>query len=88
LVLTVLEQLSLTQNGISTMSPRKKGALRGVVEALLEANLLPAKSLEVLCQAIAAKIQLDLKAKLDYSAISEAYKVKARKYLKAHYSPG
>lgn len=82
--LQLLEDFGLTTNGISCMSERKKGALRGVVESCREHHILPLLSLEVLCKTIASKIQLDLSSKLNYSSISDYFKRKTDNYIKAN----
>lgn len=84
-VLLMLEELSLTKNGIAVLSQRRKGSLRGIVEALQDQNLLPALSLDMLCRIIAKRINLELNAKLDVSNTSEQYKVKAFKYIRANF---
>lgn len=85
-ILQMLEDLSITLNGKSVLSQRRKGALRGIVEAAIEKNILPQLSIEVLCKLIADKIGLELKAKLDFSDISEKQKKAALSYIKEHYS--
>ncbi len=81
-LLQMLENLCITSNGKSILSIRKKGAIRGIVEALLENNLVPHLSIELLCNFIAEKIGLDLKSKLDESHISKDFYKKATSYIK------
>jgi hypothetical protein len=81
----MMENLGLTRSGRASLSERKKGALRGVVEAMSKHGILPAKSLDELCQVIAAKIGLELKSKLDFSQTSERYKKLADTYIQQHY---
>ena len=81
-LLQLLEDLSITSNGISILSARKKGAIRGIVQALLENNIVPQLSIESLCNFIAQKIGLDLKSKLDESFISKDFLKKATSYIK------
>jgi len=73
-LLKLLEKSGITRDGRSVISERKKGALRGVVEALLEHRLLPALSLDHLCRTIAGHIGLDLRSKLDHSQVSEDFR--------------
>ena len=80
-VLQLLEDLSITVNGKYALSPKRKGAIRGVVEALREKNIVPNLSLEELNNAIASKINLELKSKLDWSKTSDDYKMKTFKYI-------
>lgn len=80
-VLQLLEDLSITVNGKYALSPKRKGAIRGVVEALREKNIVPNLSLEELNNAIASKIDLELKSKLDWSKTSDDYKMKTFKYI-------
>ena len=85
-VFQILEDLSVTKSKVSILSERKKGALRGIIEALRENNILPNISLELLCKITAAEIQMGLKSKLDYSSISDEFKKKAVKYISANYT--
>jgi hypothetical protein len=66
----------------SMLTQRKKGVLRGVIEALREENILPQMSLEKLCNIIAHQINLELKSKLDWSNTSDDYHKKAKEYIK------
>lgn len=81
-ILELLEELSLTNNGKSIISNRKKSAIRGVVEALKEKNIVPNIGIDKLCSIIGNKIGLDIKSKLDKSYISEEFKFKAFQYIK------
>lgn len=81
-VLQLLEDLSLTLNGTSILTPRKKGALRGVIEALREKMIIPNIGLSTLCNVFADKINLELKSELDASTTSEKYKKEALQYIK------
>ena len=85
-ILTMLEDLGITVNGIAKLSERRKGAIRGVVEALKENNVLPNKSLEILNNIIANAIGLELKSKLDYSNTSNDFHKKANKYILEKYN--
>jgi len=87
-LLAMLESIGITREGKSVISERRKGALRGVVEAMLEAHLLPAASLEQLCRVIAGHIGLDLRSKLDYSQVSEKFRKIAAAHIKQHHSTG
>jgi hypothetical protein len=84
-VLKLLEDLSITTNGTYNLSERKKGAIRGIVIALREENILPNQSIEILSNTIAAKIGLIINSKLDSSTISDTFEKKARVYIKEHY---
>lgn len=81
-VLQILEDLSITINGKSTLTDRKKGALRGVIEALKESKIIPNIGLATLCNIVANEIQLELKSELDASNTSESYKKNALAYIK------
>lgn len=81
-VLNLLEDLSIISNGQSILSTRKKGALRGVVEALREDNILPQLGIDKLCKIIANQIGLELKSKLDFSDISKKFQKEAKQYIK------
>lgn len=81
-ILQLLENLSITNNGKSVLTPRKKGALRGVVEALKHKCIIPNKGIHTLCKIIAEEIQLELKSELDASTTSEKYKKVALDYIK------
>lgn len=80
--LKILEDLSITSNGKFNLSTKRKGALRGVVEALRNHNIIPNLSLEKLNYAIASEIQMPLKSKLDWSKTSDDYYCKADIYIK------
>lgn len=80
-VLTLLEDLSITVNGKSILTPRKKGALRGVIEALKDKCIIPNKGIHTLCKIVAEEIQLELKSELDASTTSEKYKKEALNYI-------
>ena len=84
-ILQMLEDMSITIDGKSNLSSRRKGALRGVVEASIEKNILPQMNMDILCKLIAEKIGLELKAKLDYSTISESKRKDAIRYITEHY---
>ncbi len=81
-ILKLLEDLSITVGGKSTLTERKKGAIRGVVEALREENILPQKGIDKLCKIIAKEIDLELKSKLDFSDISQKFQKDAKQYIK------
>lgn len=84
-ILQMLEDLSITQNNESLLSERKKGSIRGIVEALRNENILPQLSIEKLCLIIAEKIGLQLKSKLDFSETSENYRKKTENYIRNNY---
>jgi len=79
-ILKMLEDLSLTNNGKSIISERKKSALRGIAEALIESNIL-SLSLEKSYRIIAEKINVEVRSKIDISYTSDIYKKKALKYI-------
>ena len=81
-VLQLLEDLGITANGTATVSDRKKSSLRGVAEALLDTGIFPVIGLEKSYRLIAAKINVELKSKIDFSGTSKSYKAKALKYIK------
>jgi hypothetical protein len=82
--LELLEELSITKDGQSILSDRKKSALRGVNEALRESNFLPELSLKHLNNITAKKIDLDLQSKLDVSNTSNSFKKSTEIYIKNH----
>lgn len=84
-ILQMLEDMSITTNGKSNLSERRKGALRGVVEASIDKSILPQLSIDSLCKLIADKIGLELNAKLDFSTTSEKNRKKAVQYITDHY---
>ncbi len=81
-VLKLLEDMSLTLNGKYNLTERKKGAIRGVVEALKENHILPDAGLDILCKSIGSKIGLEIKSKLDVSNTSNDFKKGALQYIK------
>jgi len=81
-VLGLLEDLCITVDGKSVLSSRKKGALRGVVEALREVNILPQIGIDKLCKILAKEIDLELKSKLDFSDVSQKFQKDAKQYIK------
>lgn len=85
-ILRLLEDLGITTDNTSTLSQRRKGAIRGIVIALRDANILPNQSIEILVNLLAAKIGLEINSKLDSSTISDTFEKKAKQYIKQHYS--
>jgi hypothetical protein len=83
-VLQMLEDLSITVDGISVLTPRKKGAIRGVVEALREKMIVPNIGISKLCNLMALEINLELNSVLDASTTSEKYKKEALNYISNH----
>lgn len=81
-ILEMLDDLGVTKNGVSILAARKKGAVRGIAEGLLEKNLFPAVSLEKTYTIIADKIGLLLNSKLDYTNTSQDFKKKTEQYIK------
>ncbi len=82
----LLEDLSITINGKYALSEKRKGAIRGVSEALKEKHILPERSLEFLNNFIAKEIGLTINSKLDYSDVSRKYKQLALKYILDNYN--
>lgn len=82
----LLEDLSITINGKYALSEKRKGAIRGVSEALKEKHILPERSLEFLNNFIAKEIGLTINSKLDYSDVSKKYKKLALKYILDNYN--
>lgn len=80
-ILKLLEDLSIIHDGKYNLTERKKSALRGVVEALRDCNVLPDIGLDKLCTIIAVQINLELKSKLNYSTTSEKFKKDAMQYI-------
>jgi hypothetical protein len=85
-ILKMMEDLCITLNGKSIISERKKGAIRGIVEALKQNNILPNRSIDILSKIIGKKIDLVINSKLDFSDTSENYKKEANKYITNNYS--
>lgn len=81
-ILQLLENLSVTTNGKSILSERKKSAIRGVIEALIEKGIVPNLSYESLYKILGNKIGLKIKTKLDASSTSEDMKTKTLQYIK------
>lgn len=81
-ILQLLEDLSITKDGKSIISERKKSSLRGIAEALIESSIFPALSLEKSYRLIAEKINVEIKSKIDSSYTSENFKLKTLKYIK------
>jgi len=84
-ILEMLEALKITVNGKAEVSERKKSALRGVVEASLEKNLLPPKSINASCIMIASQIGLELRSKLNSTYTSKTYREKALRYIEQYH---
>lgn len=66
----------------SILTKRKKGVLRGVVEALMECKVLPQSGLHNLCSVIAKDIDLELNSKLDYHDTAKKTHKEAIQYIK------
>lgn len=82
----LLEDLAITINGKYALSDKRKGAIRGVSEALKEKLIFPERSLESLNNFIAQKIGLVINSKLDCSGVSEKYKKLTIKYIVNNYN--
>lgn len=72
---------AINSKRIATLTQRKKGVLRGVVEALLDKKILPQVGLHDLCFSIAKDIGLELKSKLDYHSITKKTHIEAKEYI-------
>jgi hypothetical protein len=80
-ILKLLEDLSITLDGIYNLTERKKSSLRGIVEALRDCNILPNIGIDKLCAIMAIRINLELKSKLNYSDTSKKYNKDAKQYI-------
>lgn len=76
-LLALMEDLGITVGGICKLGERKKGAIRGVVDAILENNFVTGITVDTLCRTLAEKIGLSLRSSLDVSNISEQIRKKA-----------
>ncbi len=83
-ILEILEDLAITQDGKYALSDRKKSALKGVVVALIEKNMISNLGVHNLVNMIAVKIKLDLNSKLGNGFTFDDYKKKAEQYIKAY----
>lgn len=81
-ILQLLEDLGITHNGQSTISERKKSALRGIAEGLISQSISPPISLEKCYRLIAEKIGLQINSKLDFTNTSQEFKKKTEQYIK------
>ncbi|WP_044398504.1 hypothetical protein [Lacinutrix sp. Hel_I_90] len=81
-ILRMLEDLAITVDGNSVLTPKKIGAIRGVVEALREKKIISHIGLHKLCVIFAEKINATMKSELDASNTSEDYKKSAIEYIK------
>ncbi|UNY99855.1 hypothetical protein MQE36_05780 [Zhouia spongiae] len=81
-VLQMLEDLAITVDGYYALSPKKLGAIRGVVEALREQKIISHMGLHKICVMFADKINATMKSELDASTTSEDYKKAAIEYIK------
>ena len=82
IIVSLMEELGITVNGKSVLTERKKGALRGLVDALIENNFTVGVSIESLCNVISRKIGLQLFSTLDTSKTSELIRKKANSLIK------
>jgi hypothetical protein len=80
-ILKMLDDLAITKEGKYNMSPKKKSAIRGVAQALLDNNILPAYSINKLCIYFASLINLKLASKLQKTTTYKDYLKKANKYI-------
>lgn len=73
---------AINSERISILTKRKKGVLRGVVEALMDCKILPQSGLHNLCTIIAKDIKLELGSKLDYHDTAKRIHKEAKQYIK------
>jgi hypothetical protein len=85
-IMQMLEDLQISENGKFILGERKKGSIRGVVEALHEQMIIPQLTLEISCKLIATRIELELQSKLDHSDTVTFYKKRALEYIRNHFS--
>lgn len=83
--LDALEDLSLTREGKSILTDRKKSALKGFVEALKEATIIPNHNTDTLCELFATQIAMPYKARLKATDTSNATYKAMKKHIKEHY---
>jgi hypothetical protein len=85
-VMQLLEDLSITVDGMAQLAPKKVGAIRGVVEALRESHIAPQLNLNALCCMMAEKIGTQIKSgKIDASQTSEDFLKQAKQYISTNY---
>ena len=73
---------AINSEKVSILTKRKKGVLRGVVEALIDGKVLPQSGLHNLCSIIAKDINLELGSKLDYHDTAKRIHKEAKQYIK------
>ena len=85
-VMQLLEDLSITIDGMAQLTPKKVGAIRGVIEALRESHIAPQLNLPVLCCMVAEKIGTQIKSgKIEASNTSELFLKQAKQYISTNY---
>lgn len=81
----LLENLNITKDGKYILGEKRKGAILGIAEALLENYIVPEISKTILCKIIAKQINLNIGPKLNTSTTSNKYKKEATNYIKTNY---
>jgi hypothetical protein len=84
-IFQLLNDISITSNGIYVLGEKKKSAIRGVIDALIEKNVVPQIPLNKLSVLIADKIGLDIKDLPEISNTSKKYKKLAQIYISENY---
>lgn len=85
-VLQLLEDLSITVEGSSQLTPKRVGAIRGVIDALLQNQIAPQLNIRTLCSVIADKTGTPLKSgKIDASKTSNFFFKRANQYISTNY---
>ena len=85
-IMTLLESIGITSDGKYALSFKKKGAIRGVVLALIDSGHLPNKGIHNCCQLIGTKIGVEIQSKLEDTNVSDDYKAKAEEYINSQSS--
>jgi hypothetical protein len=84
-VLELLENLNISKDGSYILGEKRKGAILGIAEALLENYIVPEIPKTILCKIIAKQINLNIGPKLNTSTTSNKYKKEAINYIKTNY---
>lgn len=85
-ILSMLETIGLTVNGNYALTQKKKGAVRGVVLALIVSGHIPNKGIDKCTKLLGVKIGVEIKSKLEDTNVSDDYKAKAEKYINSQSS--
>tara|TARA_B100000378_G_scaffold269744_1_gene258165 strand:+ start:183 stop:2228 length:2046 start_codon:yes stop_codon:yes gene_type:complete len=83
-ILNLFESIGITQDNKSTLGTKRKGAIRGIVEALREKGILHDIDLHKLIKLVAKKIELEIASKLDASNTSHRYYKITLDYIKSN----